>query len=327
MSISSEAGLRPLTRLDLYRDMLRNRRIEEEIARRYADQQMRCPVHLSIGQEAIATGVCLPLGPHDQIVSTHRAHAHYLSKGGDLTRMIAELHGRETGCCGGRGGSMHLFDPEAGVLLSSPIVASGIPVATGAALAMQMEGSASIAVSFLGDGSIEEGAFHEAANFAALRRLPIIYVCENNLFSCYTNIVDRQPAGLPLTRFGAAHGLPCRTEDGNDAEAVLDAMEEATARARSGGGPSFLVFNTYRWLEHCGPNNDDALGYRPPGEPESWRARDPLARLRARLLAAGEMTDRDEQGFETAIAVEIARAFEAALAAPFPDASNIVPYA
>ncbi len=304
--------------------MLRNRLVEEEISRRYADQLMRCPVHLSIGQEAVATGVCLPLAREDQIVSTHRAHAHYLSKGGSLERMIAELHGKATGCCGGRGGSMHLFDADAGVLLSSPIVASGIPVATGAALAMKQDRTRNVAVAFLGDGSIEEGAFHEAANFAALHRLPVIYVCENNLFSCYTPLADRQPAGLPLTRFADAHGIPSCIADGNDIDAVLGAIGSATARARTGLGPSFLVFNTYRWLEHCGPNNDDDLGYRPVGEPEAWRARDPLARLEAQLIDNGLLDQATRQDFETSIRAEIDQAFDLALKAPFPSPEELL---
>jgi TPP-dependent pyruvate/acetoin dehydrogenase alpha subunit len=315
----------PISRLALYRDMLRNRRIEEEIARRYADQLMRCPVHLSIGQEAIAAGVCLALTPRDQIVCTHRAHAHYLSKGGSLKRMLAELHGKAVGCCGGRGGSMHLFDDEAGVLLSLPIVASGIPIAVGAAFAMHMEGATDVAVAFLGDGSIEEGAFHEAANFAALRRLPVIFVCENNLFSCYTHLSDRQP-NLPLERFGKVHGLPSVTADGNDAEVVLDVFSTAVACARAGEGPSFLVFDTYRWLEHCGPNYDDDIGYRSEAESAVWHLRDPLRRLRERLLAAHEIDGDGEAAMLREIDEEIEAAFRFALEAPLPEPGDIVLY-
>ena len=222
----------------LFRDMLRNRRIEEEIARRYADQEMRCPVHLSIGQEAISAGVCLALEPTDQVVSTHRAHAHYLSKGGDLNRMLAEFHGKATGCCGGRGGSMHIFDHDVGMLLSLPIVASGIPIAVGAALAMRQTNTNGVAVAFVGDAAVEEGVFHEAANFAALRSLPIIFVCENNLFSVYTRLDDRQP-DLPLQRLGAAHGIHAETADGNDASLVYNIMQNAVARARAPARPCF----------------------------------------------------------------------------------------
>ncbi len=309
----------------LFRDMLRNRRIEEEIARRYADQEMRCPVHLSIGQEAVSAGVCLALERADKIVSTHRAHAHYLSKGGDLKRMLAEFHGKETGCCGGRGGSMHIFDDDAGMLLSLPIVASGIPIAVGAALAMRQSASTQVAVAFVGDASVEEGAFHEAANFAALRKLPVIFVCENNLYSCYTKLAERQP-DLPLARHGAAHGMPAITADGNDAVAVYDATKTAIARARAGLGPSFLVFDTYRWLEHCGPNYDNDIGYRSEAEFQSWRARDPIPRLEHLLRDRGEFDTAWEAGLRQEIEAEINAAFRFALESPLPRLGEMALY-
>src|SRR5580704_14655173 len=182
-------------RLDaqLFTAMLRIRLIEEEIAARYAQEKMRCPIHLSIGQEAVAVGVSSVLRRTDQIVTTHRCHAHYLAKGGDLKAMLCELMGREPGCCSGRGGSMHLFDRDAGVLLSLPIVAASIPIGVGAAFAMKRKKQDNVAVIYLGDASVEEGVFHESANFAALRRLPAIFICENNLYSVYTALHDRQP--------------------------------------------------------------------------------------------------------------------------------------
>ena len=180
--------------LSLLRAMLRIRLIEEEIAARYAEQEMRCPVHLSTGQEAVAVGVCAALRPDDKVVSTHRCHAHYLAKGGDLKAMLAEMHGRAAGCCGGRGGSMHLFDDDAGVLLSLPIVGSCLPIANGVALSMIQRGLDAVSVAFFGDGATEEGVFHETLNFAAVHRLPALFVLENNLYSCYTGLNDRQPA-------------------------------------------------------------------------------------------------------------------------------------
>lgn len=310
----------------LYRDMLRNRRIEEEIARRYSDQEMRCPVHLSIGQEAISAGVCLALERTDQVVSTHRAHAHYLSKGGDLKRMLAEFHGKETGCCGGRGGSMHIFDKEVGMLLSLPIVGSGIPIAVGAALAMRQNGGDTVAVAFVGDAAVEEGVFHEAANFAALRKLPIIFVCENNLFSVYTRLDDRQP-DLPLQRLGGAHGMHAETADGNDAALVYDITARAVARARAGEGPSFLVFDTYRWLEHCGPNYDNDIGYRTPEEFETWKQRDPIVILRDRIKALGQWDDAKADSMLVEIDGEIDAAFRFALDSPLPQPGEIAVYA
>jgi TPP-dependent pyruvate/acetoin dehydrogenase alpha subunit len=304
--------------LALYRAMLRIRTVEEEIAARYSEQKMRCPVHLSIGQEAIAVGVSAALEPGDQAVSTHRCHAHYLAKGGDLVAMLAELMGRATGCCGGRGGSMHLFDLKAGLLLSLPIVAASIPVGVGAALAFKQEGKRNVAVIYLGDASLEEGVFHESANFAALKKLPAIFVCENNLYSVYTGLSDRQPP-RPLTEVGRAHGMPTVHVDGNDVRAVRRAAMAAVAHARSGLGPTFLLADTYRWREHCGPNYDNDLGYRTPAEFEQWRERDPIARLRAGMRASGLLDSAAEPAIESEFAREAAAAFAAAEAAPMPD--------
>jgi pyruvate dehydrogenase E1 component alpha subunit len=312
--------------LALHFDMMRNRRIEEEIARRYADQEMRCPVHLSVGQEAVSAGVCLALEPKDQIVSTHRAHAHYLSKGGALSAMLAEFHGKADGCCGGRGGSMHIFDVPAGVLLSLPIVGSGIPIAAGAALAMKQSSEPQVAVAFLGDAAVEEGVFHETANFAAVHKLPVVFVCENNLYSVYTPLKTRQP-DLPLERLGRCHGIVSETGDGNDAEAVHVLTRKAVARARAGEGPSFLVFDTYRWLEHCGPNYDNDIGYRTQAEFELWRERDPLRRSERRLLVSGGLDACKIEEWELAIGAEIDAAFRFALDSPLPAPGPVNVYA
>ena len=305
---------------DMYREMLRIRMIEEEIAARYPKELMRCPVHLSIGQEAVPVGMSRVLRPADQVVSTHRCHAHYLAKGGNLAAMLGELMGKTTGCCGGRGGSMHLFDAGAGMLLSLPIVAASIPVGVGAALAMKQRGNGGVAVIYLGDASLEEGVFHESANFAALHSLPAIFVCENNLYSVYTPLRERQP-DRPLYGLGRAHGIPSEEIDGNDIEAVWRSAASAVARARDGGGPSFIQANTYRWREHCGPNYDNHIGYRTEAEFQSWKALDPIHRLRERI--GKEMTDVDESNLRREITAEIMREFDAAEAAPYPDPSTI----
>lgn len=307
------------TRLELFRSMLRIRRIEEEIAHRYAEQRMRCPVHLSVGQEAAAVGVCSVLRTSDPIVSTHRCHGHYLAKGGDLRAMIAELHGKATGCCGGRGGSMHLFDPAVSVLASVPIVGSNVPLAVGAALAAKQRGRADVAVAFFGDGAFEEGVVHEAANFAGCHRLPVVFVLENNLYSVYTPVGQRQPE-RPLVAFAETHGLFAEHTDGNDVVAVHEAAARATVRARRGDGPSLLVVDTYRFLEHCGATDDDHLGYRPKGELARWQARCPVARMRTALRDAGEIDDATLDAFESEIAAEIVDAFAAADLAPSPAA-------
>jgi TPP-dependent pyruvate/acetoin dehydrogenase alpha subunit len=307
-----------------FRSMLRIRMIEEEIAARYfePEQKMRCPVHLSIGQEAIAVGVSAALTSADQIVSTHRCHAHYLAKGGNLLAMLAELMGKEIGCCGGRGGSMHLYDKDAGVMLSLPIVAASIPVGVGAAFAFKQNRSQNVAVIYLGDASLEEGVYHESANFAALKKLPAIFLCENNLYSVYTNLEDRQPRRA-LTELGRAHGMPAVQVDGNDLSAVHAATVEAVARARAGEGPSFIQADTYRWREHCGPNYDNDLGYRTVAEFEAWRARDPIERLRAMLTARGLLTAAAEQAMASEIAVEVKEAFTRAIAAPMPNPNSV----
>lgn len=306
----------------MYRDMLRIRLVEEEIAERYGQEKMRCPVHLSIGQEAVSVGVSRVLRAEDQIVSTHRCHAHYLAKGGNLLAMLAELMGKEIGCCGGRGGSMHLFDPAAGVLLSLPIVAASIPVGVGAALAMQQRGKSDVAVIYIGDASLEEGVYHESANFAALHALPAIFVCENNLYSVYTPLRERQPA-RPLLELGRAHGMPAEAVDGNDVEAVLRVASAAVERARKGGGPSFIQADTYRWREHCGPNFDNHLGYRTEAEYQEWRARDPLVGLQRKLAATARLSAADEQRMRQELGAEIAAAFKAAEDAPPPTSDSI----
>ncbi|MCH9651284.1 MAG: thiamine pyrophosphate-dependent dehydrogenase E1 component subunit alpha [Deltaproteobacteria bacterium] len=303
--------------LRLYRNLLRVRLIEEAIAARYSAQEMRCPVHLSVGQEAAAVGACDPLTREDRIVSTHRCHGHYLAKGGDLTRMIAEIHGRATGCCGGRGGSMHLFDDDAGVVASVPIVGSSVPLGLGIALAFQQQGLPHVAVAFFGDGAVEEGALHESANLAVVHQLPLVFFLENNLYSVYTPLQDRQPE-RPLARFASAHELPVEEADGNDVLAVRRATAVAVERARQGEGPTLVAVNTYRWREHCGPAYDDHLGYRPEGELAKWQAACPVARFEKALTEAGLLSKEHQESFAAACAAEIETAFRVALQAPFP---------
>lgn len=322
MSGASASGNREIVakELDLYREMLRIRLLEEEIAKRYSDQKMRCPVHLSIGQEAIPVGVSSVLSKRDQVVSTHRCHAHYMAKGGNLGAMLAEIYGRADGCCGGRGGSMHLFDPDAGVLTSLPIVASAIPVGVGAALAFQQRGEDTVCVVYFGDGAVEEGVFHESANFAALMNLPVIMVCENNEFSIYTGLEERQP-DRPLEALGAAHGMNTLRVDGNDVLAVRDATAGAVERARKGEGPSLMICDTYRMLQHCGPENDDHLGYRSQADLDSWRARCPLDLLRARL-ATQDLAEGWDAALRRGIMQEVGAAFDFAEASPYPNPGN-----
>ena len=209
--------------------------VEEEIAKRYPDQEMRCPVHLSIGQEASAVGVCAALKSTDWAFSGHRNHAHYLAKGGNLRSMISEIYGKETGCCGGRGGSMHLTDQSAGFIGATPIVGSTIPIAVGAALTAKQESKGRVVVVFLGDGAMEAGVVHESLNFAAVRSLPILFACENNLYSVYSPLSVRQPDNRSLADIAAGHGVKTLKVDGNDVDDVSVCVCDRRETIVSGG--------------------------------------------------------------------------------------------
>ena len=304
--------------LSMYRAMLRIRMIEEAIADRYVEQEMRCPVHLSIGQEASAVGVCHALSSTDRVFSTHRCHAHYLAMDGNLNAMLAEIYGKAAGCVGGRGGSMHLSDPEKGLIASVPIVASSIPLAVGTALSDQIDGNNNVSVTFFGDASVEEGVFHESANFASLRNLPVLFVCENNLYSVYTPLRDRQPT-RPLTDLARAHGINSLHVDGNDALAVYNAAQSAVSRARRGEGPTFLLLDTYRWREHCGPAFDNHIGYRTVAEYEAWNIKCPIKASRELLVHKKLLSKTEDDSIMLSFKIEIDNSFEFAKSAPLPD--------
>lgn len=302
----------------LYFSMLRIRRIEEKIVELYPEQEMRCPVHLSIGQEGVSAGVSAALNPTDAIFSGHRAHGHYFASGGDLKAFWAELYGKATGCCGGKGGSMHLVDLNAGFIASTPIVASTIPIAVGAAFAAKMQGLKRVVVTFFGEGAAEEGVFHESVNFAVLQQLPIIFLCENNLYSVYTPLTERQPEGRKLYKLAQGYGLPSFEGEGNQVESVYNLTNQAVARARNSQGPTFLEFSTYRWREHCGPNYDNHIGYRTEAEFLAWQARCPLNRTQNQLLEQGALTPEEMDKMEQAIAIDIQNAVSFAQSSPFP---------
>ncbi len=308
----------------LLESMVRIRMIEEAIADHYAGQQMRCPVHLSIGQEAAAVGVCAALRPGDLAMSGHRSHAHYLAKGGNLNAMIAEIYGKETGCCRGRGGSMHLVDLKAGFVGAVPIVGSTISIATGLAFADRQLKHDRVTVAFLGEAATEEGVFHESVNFASLHRLPMVFVCENNLYSVYSPLQVRQPAHRGLCELAAGHGITAYPGDGNDPLAVYELMRDATGLARSGQGPVFLELKTYRWREHCGAGFDNHIGYRTEAEYLAWRKRDPVATFEHRLLQSGEFDELHHAQFKDRVELEIATAFAAAQRAPFPAGATLM---
>ncbi|MEI6149590.1 MAG: thiamine pyrophosphate-dependent dehydrogenase E1 component subunit alpha [bacterium] len=321
--VSAQASVPLPAMLELLKCMTRIRCVEETIAARYGEQKMRCPVHLSIGQEGSAAGVCLALEQNDQVVSTHRAHAHYLAKGGDLKRMIAEIYGKKTGCSGGKGGSMHLIDLSVGFLGSTAIVANTIPIGVGAALSNRILGNGKVACVFFGDAAIEEGVFHEAANFAVVRKLPVIFVCENNLYSVYSPLGVRQPADRAIWRFAAGYGMAATHGDGNDAPAVHALARQAVDHVRSGKGPFFLELATYRWREHCGPHFDNDLGYRTVEEFQEWQVCDPISRLETHLKDTSVLNESALRKMEKDITDEVEDAFRFAEESEFPDAAEV----
>lgn len=314
-------------REDLFRRLLRVRMVEEAIAEHYPKWQMRCPVHLSIGQEAAAVGVCSHLRSSDRVMSGHRSHAHYLAKGGALLPMLLEIHGKAGGCSSGRGGSMHLLDIDAGFHGAVPIVGSTIAIATGLSFADKLAGREHVTAVFFGEGATEEGVFTESMNFAALHNLRVLFVCENNLYSVYSPMEVRQPVERSITAIATAHGVGALHADGNDLDFVRDATGEALQQMSVRSGPKLLLLDTYRWREHCGHGYDNHIGYRTEAEYEAWKDRDPVAMFRERLTGEGLLDAGREEVLTSQIEAEIKKAFEVAESAPFPTSDSIVVHA
>jgi len=299
----------------LYYQLFRIRLIEERIAEEYPKQEMRCPVHFCIGHEAISAGVCACLRDDDFVFSNHRSHGHYLAKGGNLAAMIAEIYGKETGCSRGRGGSQHLIDLSVGFLGATPIVGGTIPVATGSAFVSKLNHEKGITVVFFGDAATEEGVFHESLNFASLKKLPILFVCENNFYSIFTHIRERQPK-RDIAKVVSAHGIFSIKEDGNDVEKVYLTAKKAIAYIKAGKGPAFLEFLTYRFREHCGPNFEK-VGERPRKEFEKWKKRDPLVIMEKRALREKWLDTEKIETMKKRIIHEINEAFDFASKSPY----------
>ncbi len=300
-----------------YWSLYRCRRVEEEIARVYPSDRILSPVHLSIGQEAVAVGACEALQADDVTFGTYRSHAMYLAKGGDLKKMIAELYGKADGCARGKGGSMHLIDVAAGVMGTSAVVGTTIPFAVGYALALQMRGERRVVASFFGDGAVEEGVFHESLNFAALKKLPLIFICENNGLAIHSRPSVRQAMNIPaLVR---AFGISCETVPDMDVFRIHERVSEAAAKIRAGQpGPYFFECHCSRWMEHVGPNEDFQAGYRSADEVQPWRAADQVSRVAALLDPATR--NRIEQQVE----IEVREAFAFAEQSPFPDERELL---
>ncbi len=302
--------------LQIFRAMFRIRLIEEEIATRYQDNEMKSPVHLANGQEAVAVGSCMALRKEDLVYCGHRTHAVYLAKGGNLDAMLSELHCRSNGCCASRGGSMHLLDKEVGMAGSSAIVAGIIPIATGAALAAKLQGKDHKICVFFGDAAVEEGAFWESINFAKLKELPILYICENNYYSVCSPLEHRQALGINIADKVRAFGLESWSLDGNNVLEVHEATQRAVHLLQKGNGPVFFEAHTYRWMGHHGDRED--LGYRSQEELASWKQVDPLLLLKEVLSEQGMLSRKQQEEFAQEIQREIVQGFERALQSPFP---------
>jgi pyruvate dehydrogenase E1 component alpha subunit len=300
----------------LYRTMLTIRRFEERVALEYDRGNVLGYAHLYIGEEAIATGVCNNLRIDDRIVSSHRGHGHSIAKGADVRRMMAEIFGKKTGYCKGKGGSMHIADFSIGMLGANGIVGAGMPIAVGAGLAAQLEKKGQVAVVFFGDGASQEGEFHESMSLASVWRLPLIFVCENNLYAAGTPARYVLPV-KDIYKKAESYGMPGTVVDGNDVVAVNEIARELVAKTREGGGPALLECKTYRWHTHfekC-PMPDP----RPKEEVELWMKRCPVAAMEKRLLAAGIMTQTELSDVNRSILEKIEEAVRYAHESPFPE--------
>jgi pyruvate dehydrogenase E1 component alpha subunit len=301
----------------LYRSLRRIRRVEEEIARIYPSDKIKSPVHLSIGQEFVAVGICDVLEPADIVSPTYRGHAAYLAKGGDLNGMMAELYGKATGVAGGKGGSMHLIDMRCNVIGTSAVVGTTIPIAVGHGLTFRRRKTGQVAVAFFGDGATEEGVFGESLNFAALQRLPVLFVCENNGLAIHTATAQRW-ATQHLSERVATYGIPThRIDSGDVLELRATAAEAVTAMRAGTSGPVFIECKTYRWREHVGPNEDFDAGYRSRDEMQPWLANDQVETLGRQLQPAQRTT------IDAEIEAEIAAAIQFAEESPFPTADAL----
>jgi acetoin:2,6-dichlorophenolindophenol oxidoreductase subunit alpha len=310
----------PTTARQALTTMWEIRRFEEAVDDLFARGLMHGTMHLSIGQEASPTGVCLALREGDAITSTHRGHGHCIANGADLTRMMAELLAKETGYCRGRGGSMHIADVDRGNLGANGIVAGGIPIATGAALAYHLRGEDRVVACFFGDGAVNEGAFHEAVNLAAIWRLPVVFVCENNKYGMSFS-TEKSMAVENVADKAAGYGMPGVTVDGNDVAAVYEATETAVARARAGEGPTLLENVTYRWKGH---SKSDKNLYRTRDEITEWQGRDPIVQFEARVVEAGLLSEADVSVVREQVVQTLRAAVRDANAAPDADPSDLL---
>lgn len=302
--------------VEFYTNMYKIRRFEEEVFEFYKNGQMAGLAHLYIGEEAVATGACAAIQPQDYIGSTHRGHGHLVARGADTKKMMAEILGKATGYSKGKGGSMHIMAMDIGILGANGIVGGGIPTATGAAYSAKYRGTDQVTLCFFGDGAANEGTFHECINMAAAWDLPIVYIIENNLYGITVDS-RRVTKEHDLAKRAAGYGIPGYTIDGNDVEAVYETVSKAVRDAREGNGPSIVECKTYR---HHGHNGSDNCAYRPAGELEEWKKKDPLKVF----LERGYLTEEEQKEIETRTDLELEEACRFAAESPYPDASELM---
>lgn len=309
----------------LYKALLRIRRAEEVLADEYRTGSMRTPTHFGIGQEAVAVGVCEALENEDVVYTHHRSHTHYLAKGGSMLGLVAELLGREGGCSRGRGGSVHLTDRSVGFIGSSPILGHSAALAVGSALAFRMDNLSRIAVGFFGEGALDEGAMWESFNYASIHKLPVLFVCENNLYATESPMSVRQADGTDLCERVRSFKVRAERIDGNDVEAVYQAAQSAVKACRDGEGPVFLECMTYRWREHVGPLWDYEVNrtYRSKEELEAWMEKCPVKCFGESLLASDAATANDLGAWRVGINKEMNEVLEQARNSPWPEASTL----
>ena len=308
--------------LKIFEKIFLIRNVEEAIANEYSKQEMRCPVHLSIGQEAVPAVMSLFLKVKDLVVSTHRGHAHYLGKGGNLKKMISEIYGKQTGCSKGKGGSMHLIDKKVGFYGTSAIVGNSIPVGVGLAYDYKLKKNKNLSVIYFGDGAVEEGVFFESLNLAAVKQTPTLFICENNLYSVYSPMKVRQPLNRKIKKMVNSIGINSNECDGNDLKKIFKASSQAINYIKKNNKPYFLIFNNYRWREHCGPNYDNNIGYRSHREFQKWKKRDPII-FANKLVQEFGVHEKEKIYLKKKIRKQINSAFNFAKKSKFPNKSEL----
>ena len=308
---------------ELYSMMLKIQRIELKIDELYCENEMKTPVHLCLGQEAVAAGVCIHLNTNDYVFSNHRGHGHYIAKGGDVSTMVAELYNRKSGCSRGRGGSMHIIDTSVGLPGTSSIVGGCIPLATGAALGSVIKKDNHVSIAFFGDAAVEEGVIYESINFAMLKKLPVVYVCENNFYSVCSHLSKRQANDEIYRRFEGL-SIPGYRVDGNNVTDVYRTAGQAIDNARNGGGPSFIECRTYRIRDHHGTSSGVELGYRTQDEVDEWAGRCPVKNFEFFLIEQNIVTASEIKELAAFVDREVEEAFRFAKASPLPDEEEVL---